>query len=424
MSSLQASESGVQKIKHARRAIGWAIDDDQWLSKASQVIDLNWAEGNIYPYGVSFPTWKRFLKGNPVKSESFKVFCQVLGLNFQEIININGKTSAEPLYIKRIPQEDICFNIIQQPGSLIRLKGSQQMGKTRMLNRVLQRIEQQGDYRVINVDFQLINHFSDLKLFLQAFLANIGRELGLPNQLAQHWDDIFAPNDNTTTYFQSIILSKIDTPLVLVLKNVDIVFEHSHLVNDFCRMLRGWFDEAQSGTKLSKTWQKLRLVIVHSTDIYAALDINSSPLANVGDTIELDEFTVQEIQSLVKQYKLNLSRNEINQLIELFGGHPFLINHTLKNITNQTISLQKILAQATTSSGIYRDHLRYYSQNLDHRPVLKTAWIQVIKANQPVKIDRSVAFQLYSMGIVKFDGDYTIPRCRLYRDYFRAEIDL
>ena len=63
------------------------------------------------------------------------------------------------------------------------------------------------------------------------------------------------------------------------------------IADDFCRLLRGWYDMARRGSRIGAIWQKLRLVVVHSTEVYSSLDINSSPLAGIGLEIELPEFS-------------------------------------------------------------------------------------------------------------------------------------
>ena len=82
---LKASPQGLIKIKKARIESGLAIDNLIWLEEASQILEpgKNWQ----YPVvAVSIGTWKRFLAGQTVKSQYFKAFCQVLQLNWEEVI--------------------------------------------------------------------------------------------------------------------------------------------------------------------------------------------------------------------------------------------------------------------------------------------------------------------------------------------------
>jgi AAA ATPase domain len=87
MSSLKISPSQLQRIKQARIEYGWAIDRPEWLIEASKILKptMNWEKDE--KLAVSIGSWKRFLNGKPIKPTNFKAFCQVLGLNWQEVID-------------------------------------------------------------------------------------------------------------------------------------------------------------------------------------------------------------------------------------------------------------------------------------------------------------------------------------------------
>ncbi len=53
-------------------------------------------------------------------------------------------------YIQRSPIEQRCYEEISKPGSLIRIKASQQTGKSSLLARILDQAKSQGDTIVTN----------------------------------------------------------------------------------------------------------------------------------------------------------------------------------------------------------------------------------------------------------------------------------
>ncbi|MGH2414389.1 MAG: AAA-like domain-containing protein, partial [Microcystaceae cyanobacterium] len=88
-------------------------------------------------------------------------------------------------YVDRPPIESICYETLLQPGSLIRIKAPRLMGKTSLMNRVLAQLAAQN-YRTVSLSLELADrktHFTNLDRFLRWFCINLGRELGLPNQL-------------------------------------------------------------------------------------------------------------------------------------------------------------------------------------------------------------------------------------------------
>jgi len=80
-------------------------------------------------------------------------------------------------------------------------------------------------------------------------------------------------------YFRSHLLEQINSPIVLALDEVNQIFEQPQVAKRFfLPMLRSWYEEAR---KLP-IWQKLHLIVVHSTEI-VHLQLNQSPF-NVGFT--------------------------------------------------------------------------------------------------------------------------------------------
>ena len=217
-------------------------------------------------------------------------------------------------------------------------------------------------------------------------------------------------------YFEEYLLPTIDKPLTLGLDEVDKVFEYPEIYRDFFGLLRALHEEG----KRREIWKKLRLVIVHSTEVYVPLDINQSPF-NVGLSIELPEFNRQQILDLAQKHQLNLSATEVEELMNLVGGHPFLVRLALYHIANANITLTEILQNPISSSSIYADHLRRQSLILTQQPELADAMKDII-TNNYVKLPTVTKFKLQSIGLIKLQGDDMIPRCDLYRQYLQINL--
>ena len=222
----------------------------------------------------------------------------------------------------------------------------------------------------------------------------------------------------TTGYFSQSLLTQIDRQLILVLEEMDLVFDYPLIATDFCGLLRGWHEES----KRDKLWQKLSLVIVHSTDKYASLDITNSPLNNIGETISIEEFTRSEVDQIIQSYDLSLSNEQVENLIALVKGHPFLVNHALKKMAFQSMKLEEILAKADTKESIYRDHLLKLLNILQEKPPLKEAFKKVVTESAPVNLNAHISFKLESVGLIRINGDLAEPRSPLYRQYFAKNL--
>ena len=325
---------------------------------------------------------------------------------------------ASNFYIERPPIEERCYQTILQPSSLIRIKAPRQMGKTSLMARILHHAAFQG-YRTIPLSFQLVDKevFSNLEKFLKWFCAYVGRELRLPNQLDDYWDDIFGSKVNCKDYFEKYLLAQIDHPLVLGLDEIDRVFQYPDIAEDFLGLLRAWHEES----KRRAIWKKLRLLVVHSTEVYIPMNINQSPF-NVGLPIDLPEFNLPQVKDLAFRHNLNWSEQEVEKLMAIIGGHPYLVRVALYHISKQDLTLEDLPANVMSETGIYSDHLRRHLWNLEEYPELVAAMRNIISENSREHLTGILGFKLDSLGLVKWRGNKYYPRCELYSQYFQVHL--
>ncbi|MGB5770918.1 MAG: AAA-like domain-containing protein, partial [Crocosphaera sp.] len=325
-----------------------------------------------------------------------------------------------PIYIPRPPIELDCCQTILKPGSLIRIKAPEKMGKTSLLNTILAHAEV-NDCRQVYLNLRSAEGamFSSLDKFLRWFCANISRELGLKPQLDDYWDEeLFGSLVSCKTYFQSYLLEKIDRPLALGLDNLDRVFEYVDIAKDFLPMLRYWHEEANN----LEIWQNLRLVIANSTEVYIKLDANQSPF-NVGRQVKLPGFNLEQVLTLASYYGFDWSEEPKQEqftkdLIEMVGGHPYLIRLALDALAYKNIPQDKLLEEAPTQGGIYSSHLRRHWNNLQSSPQLVDAMKEVVKTETGRQLEPSIAYKLESMGLINLVGDEAQTNCELYHRYF------
>lgn len=325
---------------------------------------------------------------------------------------------SSPFYIERPPIEPQAYEEINKSGSLIRIKAPKQMGKTSLMARLLHYAQQQG-CRTVMVNFELTDNevFADLNQFLRRFCAMVADDLQLPIQLNQNWDEELGSKNNCTNYFGRYLLPQIGQPLVLGLDAVDRIFEHEKIADDFFGLLRAWHEKS----KQIEIWKNLRLVIVHGTEVYLPLDINQSPF-NVGLDAKLPEFNQDQVQELAKRHNFELTELEIQQLMEMLGGHPHLLRVAFYKMAREQMSLKQILEEAPKDTGIYADYLRLHLWNLEKYPELAQAFRTVLDSDQLIELKSKLAFDLNSMGLVHLHGNQVEIRKKLYREYFRDRL--
>ena len=420
--SLKVRPNFIQKVKNAVRRKGYPRQKDL----AEEV-------------GMSLATVSNYLNGKPVDCLNFQELSDRLSQDWREIAlfekesspaenSPNGKVDPEVvivdfsqdeedfIYVERPPIEAFCYEALQQPGSLIRIKAPSLMGKTSLMRRTLARVAQHG-YRTVYLNLHLADRqdFTHIDRFLKWFCAIASQSLGLPNQLSDYWDEKFSTSKvDCTDYFEKYLLAQADSPLVLYLDEVDRVFPHNEVAAEFLGLLRAWYEQA----KIRPVWKKLRLVVAHSTEVYVPLNINESPF-NVGLPVELPELTSEQVLDLACSHGWDWTPSQIDKLMALVGGHPYLVEQAFSHLkVFGKGSLEDFWKDAATEAGIYRNHLQHLWRLVQKEQELVKALEKVVRTTDPVRLKSKETYKLYGMGLVKRQGNHVTLRCHLYRQFF------
>lgn len=327
-----------------------------------------------------------------------------------------------PLYIPRPPIEELTQAEIRQPGSLIRIKATRRMGKSSLLNRIVAHAQAQN-YKTVSLDFQVADEaaLGSLNRFLRWFCLNVSHQLNLLTKLDDFWDEEMGSKVSCHLYFENYLLKQLDSPLVIILDEVNRVLEHPQIAIDFLSMLRFWHEQA----KQDQHWQKLRIVMAHTTEVYVPLKINQSPF-NVGLVVTLPPFTTEQVQDLAQHYGLpwqdTSGMQNVQSLITLVNGHPYLVSLTFYHLRHGNITLTQLLQFASDPSSIYSHHLREQLLLLQEEPELAAKLRQVMSSTDGAQVDAISAYKLENMGLIQLDHKQARPSCELYRSYFNEQL--
>ncbi|MEM9275811.1 MAG: AAA-like domain-containing protein, partial [Cyanobacteria bacterium P01_F01_bin.143] len=385
--SLKVAKKFIEKVKQAVQRNGFARQQD--LAES-----LNLASSTIW----------NFLNGRPVSILNFYEICHKLDLDYREIADFGVEDQIEedltlelssqevrdqdfeqePIeekfsnYVERPPIESLCYQTIEQPGSLLRIRAPKHMGKSLLLDRIIHNAKEKK-YRIVRLNLLLADQavLENLDNFLRWFCAVVSQQLRLPNQLNDYWEEDLSSSYSCTTYIEEHFLGQLDSPLVFALDDVDYIFTYLHIAEDFFRMLRTWFEKARS----RQVWKKLRLVLAYSTEELVSMDINHSPF-NVGIPIELPDFTSAQIEQLAKKQGLDFDTLQVEQLMKMVGGHPYLIQRAISCLTRKEATFSQLVETLPNKSSIYSSYLRAHWSNLQQYPELADAMKQIITKNK------------------------------------------
>ncbi len=375
----------------------------------------------------------------PIQKSTFRQVLELQQMNrrqfqlIKEFNRVGSKVSLEfpsgpvsidsNFYICRQPIEQMACDEITKPGGAVCIKSPRKMGKSSLLLRILAHGRNLG-YRTVSLDFQQadMSIFTNIDRFLRWFCANVSRELDLEPKLNDYWNEDMGSKVSCLIYFQDYLLASLEQPFILALNEIDVVLEYPEIARDFLTLLRSWYEQA----KYMSVWQGLRLVMAYSSEILVPLRMMHSPF-NIGLPIKLPPFSLEQVEDLVQRHGLDwCDRTEVNRLMGMVGGHPYLIRLALYYLVGKgglSGDLEQLLQQAPTESGIFDEYLRQYVLFLRGEPELAAAFHEVIATNIPVKLELVLAQRLQSLGLVNLEGDRVYPSCELFRLYFHEQLD-
>ncbi|VEP15084.1 conserved hypothetical protein [Hyella patelloides LEGE 07179] len=325
-------------------------------------------------------------------------------------------------YIERHPLESDCCEEIDRPGALLRIKAPQKMGKTSLLNRIMAEVK--PDYYQVKIDLQQAdsNIICNTGRLIRWLIANICSQLAMKNLIDSCWDEDLGLKVSCSNYLENYVLCQLDKPLILAIDRLEIIFKHREVAQEFIPLLLFWHEEAQ----VVSHWQKLRLIVVQSTESYVPLVDFKQSSFNVGLSMNLPTFDREQMLDLASRHQLiqqnDFQKNGIAVLSNLIGGHPYLARLAFYHLAKYHLNLNTLIEEAATETSIFIDTLRHYLKTLYDHTVLAEAFSKVVKSDSPVQLDSLVNYQLENLGLISLKGNEVVPSCQLYRLYFRDRL--
>jgi WD40 repeat protein len=336
MKSVKASLRGLARIKQAREERGWTIEDPIWRKEASQILDPNgdWENVEEIYLAVSIATWKRFLQGKtPIKNNTFKAFCQVLGLNWEEVVDNNPSQSTTLAISSSQDWGDArivsyCYGRTQELGTLekwiedkcqlILLLGEGGIGKTTLSIELAKQIQNNFDY-IIWRSLEKSPPVEKILADAIKFFSN-QQETTLPETL----------EDQITRLISYLESSR----CLLILDNAESILQSGSHIGQYLEGYQGYGDLLR---RIAQSSHQSCLVIT-SREKPEAIDLmaKQTPIIQL---LVLDPLNVEDGKKIFSNFGEFLgSESEWISVVEHYAGNPSALEVVAANATNKILS--------------------------------------------------------------------------------------
>jgi serine/threonine protein kinase len=250
-------------------------------------------------------------------------------------------------YVRREREERESLNYLTFPGKPAILWGPRGFGKTWLLAHCLAELKRAHGFEAVRVDAKILDRTSAdaLLLGLAAHILEArGHSADVPDGASRR-----SAATRLTRILEREILPGVTTALVLAIDAADAV-RMSPGQDDLFALLRAWA-ERQDGP-----WPRLRLLLAVSTTPSLLIgDPNRSPF-NLTVPVALDDLVPAQVETLARLHRLSWTSQEIERVMDLVGGHPYLLRLLMHRAALHAMPLGDLLdPRAETRGPLYED---------------------------------------------------------------------
>jgi DNA-binding winged helix-turn-helix (wHTH) protein len=324
-----------------------------------------------------------------------------------------------PFYISRLTDDEF-FKAITIQDSIVLVKGARQVGKTSLLARGLQKAREQKA-TIILTDFQQFtaSTFESADKLLLAIAESIADQLELTPEPHQMWKTMLPPGMNFERYLKREVFTQKPAPWVWGLDEVDRLFTFSY-ASEIFGLFRSWHNLRALDPQ--GPWHHMTMAIAYATEAHLFItDLNQSPF-NVGTRLTLEDLTIEQVGELNQRYGKPLQdQTALACFHDFLGGHPYLTQRGLNDMSKNKTSLASILEMGNKDEGPFGDHLKRMLVSLEQESTLREALRGFLQSK--TKPAEDILSRLRSAGILSTDASPEPKlRCALYVAYLKRHL--
>ncbi len=305
---------------------------------------------------------------------------------------------------------------------------ARQMGKSSLMVRTAERLQQQGVRSVI-IDLSQIGVQISEDAWYLGFLTVVEDALDLETDVFDWWDDKqhLGYGQRMAQFFQDVVLNEVEGNIVVFVDEIDSTLSLP-FTDDFFTSIRGVYNARSSQPELKRLTFAL-IGVATPSDLIS--DPSRTPF-NIGRQVELGYFTKEEAAPLAQGFGSNESRSDqlLAWVMEWTNGHPYLTQRlsslvALEDLEKVTsVDIQRIVHDTFFDDNSESDsNLRFVHDMLTRRAEDPTAVLTTyrdIMRGKAVKDDRHshTMTHLKLSGVIGRDNGKLRVKNKIYRQVF------
>jgi hypothetical protein len=332
-----------------------------------------------------------------------------------------------PSYITRQADEDLYQHLLK--GNYCYVLNSRQTGKSSLLARVAQRLRNER-IKVVIFEMTALGNNLSAEQWYDGLIAKVAEQLNLYDEMYEYWDnnERLGFLQRWSNVLKEVVLKHIETPMVIILDEVDLVRSLPFSTDEFFAGIRTCFNERTQYPEMARLTFCLAGVATPSELIQ---DARITPF-NIGQRIDLTDFSEQEAELFLQGLKREQTQAKalLKRILYWTNGHPYLTQKLCQAVADdQSVQKPKGVDRICeelffssrskeTENNLQHVRTQMLRNDIDHAAILDL--YRQIRRQKKIKDDDTnpIINLLRLSGLVKVLENYLWVRNRIYFKVF------